>query len=333
MAEQIRTAVVGAGYFGRFHANHYSKNPDAKLVAVVDADAGRAKAVADEFGAEAVTDHRQILDRVDAVSIAVPTPLHFEVARELIAAGLHVLIEKPITDTVESAKAITALAEERGTVLQVGHIERYSAAYRVISEKIDRPLYLEGYRIAPWKTRGVEVDVILDLMIHDIDMIIGLVGAPVTKVDAVGTGVMGRKIDIANARINFESGCVANVTASRVSYKTERRLRVFAQSNYLNCDLGERKIFGYGLRGDPMTQGLAAITTETIDIPQEDSLGNEIASFLDCIKTGKRPFVDGYAGTEALRVAGLINESIDAQLQKVQSWLKPGDAFAAAAKG
>ncbi|ODS03818.1 hypothetical protein AUC71_00555 [Methyloceanibacter marginalis] len=333
MAEQIRTAVVGAGYFGRFHANHYSKNPDAKLVAVVDADAGRAKAVADEFGAEAVTDHRQILDRVDAVSIAVPTPLHFEVARELIAAGLHVLIEKPITDTVESAKAITALAEERGTVLQVGHIERYSAAYRVISEKIDRPLYLEGYRIAPWKTRGVEVDVILDLMIHDIDMIIGLVGAPVTKVDAVGTGVMGRKIDIANARINFESGCVANVTASRVSYKTERRLRVFAQSNYLNCDLGERKIFGYGLRGDPMTQGLAAITTETIDIPQEDSLANEIASFLDCIKTGKKPFVDGHAGSEALRVAGLINESIDAQLQKVQSWLKPGDVLAAAAKG
>ncbi len=332
MAEQIRTAVVGAGYFGRFHANHYAKNPDAKLVAVVDADAGRAKAVADEFGAEAVTDHRQILDRVDAVSIAVPTPLHFDVARELIAAGLHVLIEKPITDTVESAKAITALAEERGTVLQVGHIERYSAAYRVISEKIDRPLYLEGYRIAPWKTRGVEVDVILDLMIHDIDMIIGLVGAPVTKVDAVGTGVMGRKIDIANARINFESGCIANVTASRVSYKTERRLRVFAQSNYLNCDLGERKIFGYGLRGDPMTQGLAAITTETIDIPQEDSLANEIASFLECIKTGRKPFVDGHAGSEALRVAGLINESIDAQLQKVQSWLKPGDVLAAAAK-
>jgi predicted dehydrogenase len=164
-------------------------------------------------------------------------------------------------------------------------------------------------------------------------MIIGLVGAPVTKVDAVGTGVMGRKIDIANARINFESGCVANVTASRVSYTTERRLRVYAHSNHHNCDLGERQNYGYGLRGDPMTQGLAAITTETIDIPQEDSLANEIASFLDCIKTGRKPFVDGHAGSEALRVAGLINESIDAQLKKVQSWLKPGDVVAAAAKG
>jgi len=327
MAEQIRTAVVGTGYFGRFHANHYIKNPDANLVAVVDVDEARAHKMAEEFGAEAVTDYRQILDKVDAVSIAVPTPLHFEVAKDLIAAGRHVLIEKPITDTVESAKIITAMAEERGTILQVGHIERYSAAYRVISERIDRPLYLEGYRIAPWKTRGVEVDVILDLMIHDIDMIIGLVNAPVTKVDAVGTGVMGRKIDIANARISFESGCVANVTASRVSYKTERRLRVFAQSKYLNCDLGERKIFGYSLRGDPMTQGLSAIATETIDIPEQDSLGNEIASFINCIKTGEKPFVDGQAGAEALRVAVMINESIDEQLKKVQAWL-PRDAVA-----
>lgn len=320
MAKQIRTAVVGAGYFGRFHANHYSKNPDAKLVAVVDADEARGRQVAEEFGAEAFTDHRQVLDQVDAVSIAVPTPLHFDVARELIEAGKHVLIEKPITDTVERAQIITKLAEERGAVLQVGHIERYSAAYRVISENIGRPLYLESYRIAPWKKRGVEVDVILDLMIHDIDMIIGLVGAPVARVDAVGTGVMSHKADIANARISFESGCVANVTASRVSYKTERRLRAFAHNKYLNCDLGERKIFGYSLRGDPMTQGLSAIVTEKIDIPQEDSLGNEVASFLDCIKTGKKPFVDGYAGSEALRVAAMINESIDEQLKKVQGW-------------
>ncbi len=333
MAEQIRTAVVGAGYFGRFHANHYSKNPNAKLVAVVDADEARGRAVAEEFGAEAVTDHRQILDKVDAVSIAVPTPLHFNVARELIEAGLHVLIEKPITVTVEEANTLTQLAEARGRVLQVGHIERYSAAYRVISSKIEHPLYLEGYRIAPWKSRGVEVDVILDLMIHDIDMIIGLVGAPVTKVDAVGTPVMGRKIDIANARINFESGCVANVTASRVSYKTERRLRIFASNNYLNCDLGERKIFGYSLKGDPMTQGLAAIATDTIDIPQEDSLGNEVADFLDCVATGKKPFVDGHAGAEALRVAVMINESIDTQLKKVRGGYTSGDPVAMAAKG
>ena len=332
MADQIRTAVVGTGYFGRFHANHYSKNPDAKLVAVVDANPERAQAMAAEFGAEAVTDYRDIFGKVDAVSVAVPTPFHFDVARDLIEAGLHVNIEKPITETVEQANVLTKLAQERGTVLQVGHIERYSAAYRVIAEKIDRPLYLESYRIAPWKARGVDVDVILDLMIHDIDMIIGLVGSPVSSVDAVGTGVMGRKVDIANARINFESGCVANVTTSRISYKTERRLRVFSHSQYLNCDLGERKIFGYSLRGDPATEGLAAIATDTVDIPQEDSLGNEIASFLNCVRTGKKPFVDGDAGSEALRVAVMINESIDAQLKKVQSWLTPGSPVTVTAK-
>jgi predicted dehydrogenase len=322
MAEQIRAAVVGAGYFGRFHASHYAKNPRAKLVAVVDADEARARAVAEEFGAEPVTDYRQIVGKVDAASIAVSTPAHTLVARDLIDAGLHVLIEKPITDSVGSAEAITALAAKRGTVLQVGHIERYSAAYRTISEMVDVPLYLESYRIAPWKARGIEVDVILDLMIHDIDMIMGLVGSPVVKVDAVGTPVLGSKIDIANARINFESGCVATVTASRVSYKIERRLRVFAQSQYLNCDLGERKIFGYHLKGDPMTEGLRAIGTETHEIPQEDSLGNEIDAFLDCIVNGSKPFVDGHAGAEALRVAMMINESIDAQLKKVRANLK-----------
>ncbi len=321
MAELIRTAVVGTGYFGRFHANHYSKNPRAKLVAVVDTDGARAAEIAKEFGAEPATDYRDILDRVDAVSIAVPTPGHAAIARDLIEAGLHVLIEKPITDSVESANAITDLAEQKGTILQVGHIERFSAAYRTLANIIADPLYFESYRIAPWKERGVEVDVVLDLMIHDIDMIIGLVGSPVSQVDAVGTPVLGQRIDLANARITFESGCVANVTASRVSYKTERRMRVFARNHYLSCDLGERRISGYRLRGDPMVDGLAAISSEKYEIPQEDSLGNEIDAFIDCIVNGTKPMVDGRAGCEALRVASLINESIEEQLQKVHGRL------------
>lgn len=324
MADKIRTAVVGTGYFGRFHANHYTKNPRADLVAVVDTDEARARAMAEEFGAEPVTDLREIFGRVDAVSVAVPTPAHYEIARAAIEAGLHVLIEKPITDTVASATAITELAEARGVVLQVGHIERFSAAYRTLSEVITDPLYFESYRIAPWKERGIEVDVVLDLMIHDIDIIIGLVGSPVRSVDAVGTPVLGRRIDLANARITFESGCVANVTASRVSYKTERRMRVFARNHYLTCDLGERRISGYRLRGDPMVEGLAAIAAETYEIPQEDSLGNEIDAFLDCIINGTKPLVDGRAGCEALRVAGLINESIEEQLKKVKASDIPG---------
>lgn len=253
------------------------------------------------------------------MSVAVPTPGHAAIARDVIEAGLHVLIEKPITDTVESATAITELAEARGVVLQVGHIERFSAAYRTLADIISGPLYFESYRIAPWKERGVEVDVVLDLMIHDIDMIIGLVGSPVSKVDAVGTPVLGRRIDLANARITFESGCIANVTASRVSYKTERRMRIFARNHYLSCDLGERRISGYRLRGDPMVDGLAAISAETHEIPQEDSLGNEVDAFLDCIINGTKPIVDGRAGCEALRVASLINESIEEQLKKLQA--------------
>ncbi|MGH6865726.1 MAG: Gfo/Idh/MocA family protein [Methyloceanibacter sp.] len=331
MAEPIRTAVVGAGYFGRFHANHYARNPRSELVAVVDTDEARARAVAEEFGAEAAFDYRSALGRVDAVSVAVPTPLHADIARDLIEAGLHVLVEKPITDSVESANAITALAEKRGTILQVGHIERFSAAYRTLANIISDPLYFESYRIAPWKERGVEVDVVLDLMIHDIDMIIGLVGSPVTKVDAVGTPVLGKRIDLANARITFESGCVANVTASRVSYKTERRMRVFARNHYLSCDLGERRISGYRLRGDPMTEGLAAIAAETHEIPQEDSLGNEIEAFLDCIASGSKPLVDGHAGCDALRVASMINKSIAEQLEKVQDRVAPLQAGAKAA--
>jgi predicted dehydrogenase len=318
MAEQVRVAVVGSGYFGRFHADHYSRNPRAKLVTVVDTDQDRGRAVASEFGGEATTDYRGIIGKVDAASVAVPTPLHYQIARELIEAGVHVLVEKPLTDSEETGRELTKLAEARKTVLQVGHIERFSSAYRTLSSIISEPLYFESYRIAPWKNRGVEVDVILDLMIHDIDMIIGLVGSPVAQVDAVGTPVLGKRIDIGNARLTFESGCIANVTASRVSYKTERKMRVFARNQYLSCDLGEGRINGYRLKGDPMTDGLAAIAAETHEIVKQDSLANEIDAFLDCVTKGEKPLVDGWAGCEALRVAQMINDSIEEHLRKVQ---------------
>jgi predicted dehydrogenase len=237
-----------------------------------------------------------------------------------------VLVEKPITDSEDTGRRLADLAKSRKTVLQVGHIERFSSAYRTLANIISDPLYFESYRIAPWKNRGVEVDVILDLMIHDIDMIIGLVDSPVVQVDAVGTPVLGKRIDIGNARITFESGCIANVTASRVSYKTERRMRVFARNQYLSCDLGEGRINGYRLRGDPMTQGPAAIATETYEIEKQDSLANEIDAFLDCVTTGAKPLVDGEAGCEALRVASMINDSIEEHLKKVQAAPAPAAA-------
>ena len=315
MSPPIRVAVIGVGYFGRFHAKHYAASPEAQLVAVADVNEARALEVAEEFGCEAVQDHHSLLGRVDAVSVAVPTPEHFAVAKALMEAGVHVFVEKPLTDSVKTASALADLAEERGRVLQVGHVERYSAAFRALSERVTRPLYIESYRIAPWRERGVEVDVILDLMIHDIDIVMGLVGSPVAEVDAVGTPVLSGTSDLANARVTFESGCVANITASRVSYKTERRVRVFQPRQYTICDMSEGRIFQYHLRGDPAVDGLAAIGQETFDIPKEDSLGNEIRDFLDCIATGRKPMVDGRAGCEAVRVAGMINESITAHRQ------------------
>ncbi len=312
MSQPIRVAVVGVGYFGRFHAKHYAAAPQAQLVAVVDTDEARAREVAAEFGCEAARDYRELLGRVDAVSVAVPTPEHYAIAKALMEAGLHVFVEKPLTDSVESAGALADLAEARERVLQVGHVERYSAAFRALASRVTRPLYIESYRIAPWRERGVDVDVILDLMIHDIDIVMGLVGAPVTQVEAVGTPVLSGTTDLANARVVFESGCVANITASRVSYKTERRVRVFQSRQYVICDMAEGRIFQYQLRGDPAVEGLAAIASDTVDIPKEDSLANEIREFLDCVATGRKPTVDGRAGCEAVRVAGMINDSIRA---------------------
>jgi predicted dehydrogenase len=310
MASPIRVAVVGAGYFGRFHAKQYAANPRAKLVAVVDTDGTRAREVAAEFGAEPAFDFRGLAGRVDAVSIAVPTQQHFEIASALIGAGVHVLVEKPITDSVASASALAKLAEERGRVLQVGHIERFSAAFRAVAKKITRPLYIESFRISPWRDRGTDVDVILELMIHDIDIIMGLVGSPVRSVDAVGAPVLSGTADLANARIIFESGCVANVTGSRVSYKTARGMRVFQPNSYLVCDFAEGRIVSASLKGDPAVEGPAAIATDVSLIPKEDSLANEIAEFLECVATGRKPTVDGRAGCEALRVASMINDSI-----------------------
>jgi len=311
MADRIRVGVVGVGYFGRFHVKHYDAASRATLVAVVDTDEGRARGVAAEVGCEYYRDYHSLIGRVDAVSIAAPTPAHFEIAKDLIEAGIHVFVEKPLTDSVESAGALAEFAESRGRVLQVGHIERYSAAFRALAERVTRPLYIESYRIAPWRERGVEVDVVLDLMIHDIDIVMGLVGAPVTKVEAVGTPVLSGTTDLANARIVFESGCVANITASRVSHKTERRIRLFQPNRYVICDMAEGRIFQYQLRGNPAVEGPAAIASDSVDIPKEDSLANEIGEFLDCVASGRRPTVDGRAGCEAVHVADMINRSID----------------------
>lgn len=311
MMHPIPVAVVGAGYFGRLHAKQYAANPAAKLVAIADIDQARARAVAEECGAEAAFDHRSLVGRVAAASVAVPTAQHFAVARDLIEAGIHVLVEKPITDSLESARRLTTLAERRGCVLQVGHIERYSSTYRALAEEVTRPLYIESYRVSPWKQRSGEVDVVLDLMIHDIDIIQGLVGLPVTAVHAVGMPVINPTADLANARVVFGDSCVATITASRISHKTERRIRVFQPNRYIIGDFGNNRIDSYSVCGDLSTAGLAAIKFDSTEVPKEDSLANEIAEFLKCIVSGRKPTVSGQEACEALRVAELITQSID----------------------
>lgn len=279
MSDPIPVAVVGAGYFGRLQARQYAANPAAKLVAVVDVDEARARAVADEFGAEPASDHHGLWGRVAAASVVVPTAQHFRVARNLIASGIHVLVEKPITDGLESARLLATLAERQRRVLQVGHVERFSSTYRMLAKAVTRPLYIESHRISPWKHRAGAVDVVLDLMIHDIDIIQGLVGFPVTAVHAVGTHVINATADLANARIMFGPACVASITASRISYKSERRIRIFQPNRYIIGDFANHRVDSYTVSGDPKTEGFAAIKFDSVEVPREDSLAMRSRNF------------------------------------------------------
>jgi len=313
---EVRVAVVGVGHFGRLHAEKLGSLPGARLVGVVDADRERAAAVATPLGVEAFTALDQILGQVDAVSIAVPTRAHFDVASAALEAGLHCLIEKPIAETVDQAARLVRLAKERNRILQVGHLVRFDAAREAMTAVIDRPMFIECHRIAPFKPRGTDVSVILDLMIHDIDLVLDLVGRPIVDLDAVGVPVLGDNEDIANARLVFEGGCVANVTASRISMKSERTLRLFQKSGYGRVDFIKRK-FTWIKRGGPMVDGFPNFQIEERDLPETDPLKLEIASFVECVRSGKLPLVDGEAGLRALEAALRITKALQDWAGKV----------------
>lgn len=319
MTDKFRAAVVGLGYFGRFHARHYAAHPDADLVAVVDVDPARAAAVAGEFGGEALSGYRDLKGRVDVASVAVPTSAHFEVASALIEAGIHVLIEKPVAETVQQADDLMALAGGRGLVVQVGHIERFSAVYREFSRIVKRPVYLSATRVSPYTPRATDVDVVRDLMIHDIDMVLALAASEVTDVRAVGGPVLSATADLANARIEFASGTVATITASRVAPKTERVLRVYQGDAYLVCDFVNSRIEHFARAGDPATMGAAAIATQSQDVAKEDSLFNEITEFLHCVRDRRMPTVDARVGRDALRVADMITDAIGDYQRRLES--------------
>ena len=233
MSNKLRAAVIGVGYLGRFHAQKFQSNPDVDLIGVVDADATRAAEIASEVNTQAFTDYRDILSQVDLVSIVVPTKYHFAVAKDCFNAGCHVLLEKPVTQTVAEADELIRLADSKGLVFQVGHLERFNPAVMALKGVLQNPQFIESHRLAPFKTRGTDVNVVLDLMIHDIDILLSLVAHPVKTINSVGVPVLSEEVDIANARLQFENGCVANVTASRASRETMRKMRIFQQERQL----------------------------------------------------------------------------------------------------
>lgn len=309
--DKLRTAVIGVGYLGRFHAQKYRELPDSELIAVVDSSPEAAQKVADELGVPAVADYRDLIGRVDAVSIVVPTPLHFSVAETLLEAGIHVLVEKPITETIEQAQRLIDLARQKNCVLQIGHLERFNPAVQAAAQVISTPRFIESHRLAPFKQRGTDVSVVLDLMIHDIDLIQELVGRPIASIDAVGAQVFSQDIDIANARIRFEGGCVVNTTASRVSLKQERKLRIFQDDAYLSVDLQQKILTVVRKKEAGPVESPAQVAIDEQSFEQGDALRSEIEAFLSSVLTGAAPVVSGEDGLRALATAIKITELLE----------------------
>ena len=312
--EPIKAAVIGVGYLGRFHAQKYAELPRCRLEAVVDTGQEPRERVAAELGIAALADYRPLLGKVDAVSIVTPTPLHFAIARDFLEAGAHVLVEKPITETPREARVLIDLAAREGRVLQVGHLERFNSAILAAEPYLRAPRFVECHRLAPYRARGTDVNVVLDLMIHDIDLVQAIVGAPVLTIDAIGTPVFSDAIDIANARIRFANGCVVNATASRVSLKTERKMRLFEDDAYLSLDLQQKVMTLIRKRDGAFGETQLPVSIEEQSLEQGDALKAEIESFLECIRTGKPPVVSGEDGLMALDTAMRITEQVNESL-------------------
>ncbi len=310
----IKAAVIGVGYLGRFHAQKYAQAPSCELVAVVDSRAEAREAVAAEVGTRALAEYRDLLGAVEAVSIVTPTPAHFEIAGAFLDSGAHVLLEKPITETAAEARELIALAARRDRILQVGHLERFNSAILAAEPHLRAPRFIECHRLAPYRERGTDVNVVLDLMIHDIDIVQTIVGAAVQSIDAVGTPVFSEEIDIANARIRFTTGCVVNATASRVSLKTERKMRIFEDDAYLSLDLHQKILTLIRKRSAAEPPGPLPVTIEEQSLDQGDALKAEIDSFLDCIRRRRPPVVPGEAGLMALETATRITEQVHRSL-------------------
>jgi predicted dehydrogenase len=301
MSDRMRAGIVGVGSIGKNHARIYSELAGVEFAAVLDTNPETARTISEKYGVKIASNLEEFVDLIDVATVATPTPGHFEVGRFLLKRGKHVLIEKPITETPEQAQELVKLAQERSLVLQVGHVERFNPVLSALEKRLTRPRFIEAHRLSPYPFRSVEIGVILDLMIHDLEIILHLVRSPVKSIDAVGVPVLSKGEDIANARIRFENGCVANITASRISPEKTRKIRVFQADAYLSLDYqnqtGEM---------DRLVNG--KIIRESVEINKEEPLKRELQSFVDCSRNGVQPVVTGSEAAAALALAIQITE-------------------------
>ena len=317
---KLKCAVVGVGYLGRFHAQKYQNIPNAELVAVCDVNADCASRVAQELNVTAYTDYHELFPIVDAVSIAATTKFHYAIARDFLQQGIHVLIEKPITETLTQAAELIDIAKQKGVVLQVGHLERFNAARLALEPYLNQPLFIESQRLAPYNPRGADVNVILDLMIHDIDLIQTMIASPIATIDAHGAPIVSSGIDIANARITFQNHCVANVTASRVSFKSERKMRIFQKDCYISVDYQNKQFAVFTKGSDEIFPGIPNVMQHQENVANGDALLEEITSFIQCIIKNNTPLVTGQDGYNALATATQITTLINQHLNIIHDY-------------
>ena len=311
--KKLKIGVIGAGYLGKFHAEKYSANKNVQLVGIADIKSGAAFETAQKYNVAAYTNYKQLIGKVDAVSIVVPTNLHFKVSLDFLSNGISTLIEKPITTTLKEADQLINIAKKTGAVIQTGHLERFNPAIIAVKDKIKEPQFIEAHRLSFYKKRGTEVSVILDLMIHDIDIIFSFINSQVKKINAAGASVISNKIDIANARFQFENGAVANLTASRISAKNERKMRIFQQNRYIAIDFANKQATSITIDKTAPLSAISPIPGAKIEKPtvlSQDALQAEINSFVNTVLYNQPCEVDGNCGRKALKAALEVIEQI-----------------------
>ena len=301
--KNLRVGVVGVGHIGSNHARLYAEIPAGEFTAVYDIDAGRAGAVSKKYGVAAAGSLEQFCEMIDAASIATPTSSHYQVAHPLLERGKHLLIEKPITESTKEASELSTLAAKNHLILQVGHVERFNPVLGALEARLTHPRFIEAHRLSPYPDRSTDIGVVLDLMIHDLEIILHLVHSSVQSIDAVGVPVLSSSEDIANARIRFEDGCVANVTSSRISPERMRKIRVFQEDAYLSLDYQNQS-------GEIYRRSGGRITRDKVEIEREEPLKRQLVSFIECARTGREPRVSGFHATAALELAVKITERI-----------------------